>query len=418
MANAYYSSGERDEDGVFVLPKPWDDAVNKMMKSNITKNPQPQPDWVDDDEHYFKIDFDFFKLKKNKFNPKSREYWDWAHFINYAYSSVKLYAQAMSAFYKVYLNQHKTFGYNESIKGLKASIEKQNETEGKLARQFLNRGQDADKFFNKYAKVRTVVDLSAEAWTIVHALSNKCELNASDISMLMDFSSRLRTAVLSNAETAKVNLYRLGHIARWHIRKSNLPELLMREHPGIIYWNKDASSYLDELISLTNGVKTKEVQSTIDKARNDINESGTNEERAYVKFYDARWKMEGAIKVLSIATKDWEEGKHNVGMFNIVRNDVEGEDSFVVANKYLDFCKKILPTIEVLGEKYVRDVQEQIKKLSSAIAHSKQAHEEYEIMDEELTRMYENMVAKFKIKRGNKTDRTEDDNTDTTTDGF
>jgi len=388
MSYLYYSQPrETDDDGEEIkLPKPWDAkgiAAAKSIVSGISKATQQTEQAVkpaQPSKDFFGVDFDFFEKKRASFANGSRSYWDWTRFIQFAKSVVKFYAQALSAFNKIYLNKEVTFGYSESLEGLKAQADNLRTAEANLNNQFRHR--TAGVFLKETKKTSRVVDLAAEAWTIYHTLVTNVKSDEKDLSQIIKCSKVAKTSLDSDGDLKDLEIFRNARSLSRRCKQNSLTTFLPSYHISDFYNGQDATLYVDKLLETAGWVKLEDVGLIVDKARARLQ---VGENKDFVTFYDKYEFMKYLVDKIAWAVRRWNEEYKPIEIFNIENG---GGDAYLLAEKYFSFCNRLLERAKAINFKYVKDIQLMVSELRKALEDGKTAYQEHQAyfkqLDEEV----------------------------------
>ena len=396
MSFLYYSQPREtdDDDEEVKLPKPWD-AEGIAAAKGITSGPlnsTPKAEPVNETKiitkDTFGVDFDFFENKRSGFAKGSRSYWDWTRFINYAKTVVRFYAQALSAYNEIYLNKQITFGYNESLQELKNQANNLSSAEMNLNIQFGRR--NVGVFLKETKKVSRVVDLAAEAWTIYHTLVPNVQSDEKDLSSIIKCSKALKNSLNSDGELKDIEIFRNARSMSRRCAQNGLTTFLPSCHISDFYNGQDANVYLNKMLEMSGWVKIDELGLIVNKTRASL-QAGENKDFAI--FYDKYEFMKYLVDKIAWAVQKWEKEFKPIDIFTI---ESSGDDAYLLAEKWLKFCAKLLDKAKEINFRYTKDIQIMTSELRKALNDGNIAYQEHNAYHKQLDEEVKEFLSKIK----------------------
>ncbi len=230
--HAYYSSGERNEQGEWERPE-----VGSFART-------PQPEIVYPKE----FDFEYFKSERDKFGHYSQDYWEWEAFRIYCKATSALLKQTAFEFCKKYSIKIEELNLPSFIDGslqpesFELLKENMQNAEVRLFKQFDKSNRTIQARLTKNKTLQKLVNYAAKTWVMCYALEGNYFSNA------LNYKKAVNNFDLDN-DVELLRAFRATLIMKRRSDKIKPNLIIDKEHQRIpeIYSKVDARAIYNEL---------------------------------------------------------------------------------------------------------------------------------------------------------------------------
>ena len=373
MSHAWYSSGERDEEGNIVRPAIYDKTEQeaKPQKETVSKN------YPKEFENAFYIEG---TNKRDYFFKDTPHYWEWER--------LRLYSQAVYKFYSAVLIELKK-KYDITLPDWVCKDEKFNldtlasdlrEKEEKLIDRFKRSNKSLISRIEQHGPLKRLQQHGATAWLFYHV----CKQN-----IKADFHIKAKQDIKSlDKETDALKLFAITTKGLRRHKISAVPEFLGPEYSlkntklaTELYSNKetkiiDLKSILNKFIQEIDGCTTDDYNAINSDIYSKLEELAQDKIKlSLIKFYQNYKKMHTYCFRLKNIASAYYQGLTGRDSY-IFRVDA-GENSIDLYDKCVKYhiaCCNLLDNIKDYDDYFKQDVEYLLKKLQDACLYSQKAY--------------------------------------------
>ena len=373
MTFAWHTSGERNEDGDYIIPEVWRKGVTPAFVANAEDMEVENEITIPKEFSY-----DYFDEKKQKYDKnnqtESARYWEWVRLGQYSKAVKPLYIQCWKGFAKKYsvddelLPTFTQTGDNKFSLDKLAELLKQAESE--LVKQFANANHKLSTKFNKHTALQRLARYGATAWMMYELLEGKPGIVTAFANM-RNFTKAHEKLDLSSEEGV-ILAYRNCKLAENSIAERVRPAEFKRAHGlGDVYENVDIYEIFNELCDVVGSYNIndiKKIQKDLQPALEEIKKKHA----LLLSFCEEQAKIKYITKLLSYKIrKEIESGEHHINPFmqfedgheySVFERAVEFERKYVNLNELKSqYCpviqKEITDTLSLLTDTIRRAIE-------------------------------------------------------------
>lgn len=385
MSHAFYSSGDRDEDGNYLIPKVWSDSFD--FKPSTSKLEQCKVDLM-------QVDFDFIEKKIDTENRSEK--FRWIRVSQYAHAVKNFYWSAISMFYKTFCNKEVSNSPIGKITmaSLFACAQKLKQTENTIIQQtYLHDKHSLESFINRYAKVKKITEYGNLAWLMYDSLVDEMKKqriieNSVGITKVITNSVAYKNAIDEVDEKDYVQLLKLFRNAKLVQRQIQLnlkPNYVAVQHGVDFYKDYNSLTECDKLIEIVGGVKISNMDQTlIDiKGKLDVFFEQRPVIARIVKFYETYYKMKSNVNTLYKLADNYvgNKGAYNINPFE----DDKGVKYYPLVLSYQSACKSLIEQLQGEDKMFTYDVQAFLEYIEKCINYVKEPYTRWKEEDDRLT---------------------------------
>ena len=360
MSHAYYSSGEKDENGDYILPEKATKTSPKVEIADMQSFKENLPK---------EFNWDYYDEKRDAYGRYANEFWEWVRLKTYAKSVLEMYnatAKSFCSIFNVEQSEYPSF-VNFNVGSLSNAERNLLTAESDMVAQFTKAKHKVSAKIKKHAALRSLQNYGAIAWVSLFAINGKLPIKTT-----MAFQKTYEKLNLEN-ELDLLRAFRGYKIVSRLIKYNVKQDLISNHHyAGNIYDNLDIGKIYDDLCNLVG---------TFDRA--DIEKIGSTIapkiEKIYSKygllidFYNDYEKIKYAIYRVKYISSQYYRGEAKT--VNIFYNSQTSEDEFEVAKNHQGMCELLLSKIKSLPSIFVDEVSKMLEELNNALDYAKPAYE-------------------------------------------
>lgn len=385
MSNAYYSSGERDEEtGERVRPKIWDDTIAQPAE----KVPAPQAE--EKDSHTPKVtksfpkEFDdyYYIDHRDKYLRSDTKYWDWEYFRKYSdevYSAYKNMAQHFyTAMKPVELGALPFFVDLSVAPDADLTVEDLVNAERQLIKQFGRTNRTIQAKINKHSALARLQMYGAKTWVMYLALQGKIpvkdNLNLKKIYSTMD---------KDNIEHV-LKVFRYAKLLKYYFKKyvsvATLGENKVTANE--VYGGLTFNSVYDEVIKSIDGATIEDCREIEKEFTSKLSLAAETDDRikSLFKFYNLYSEMKFVIQKTIIKNHMWKNGSREWFIFSGDENEFVGKDYYQECKNYLSACEKLRDKLSEDDIPFYKDVCKICDELNETILNASDSYKESHLL--------------------------------------
>ena len=374
MGNAYYSSGERDEEtGEYIRPKVWDD---KIVHNNENAPAQPvEPKAFDSKtKSYIPKEFDngYYIDHKEKYYKHATQYWDWEYFRRYANAVYDAYKNMAEYFFTnlkpiepndipYFVNLAETPHQDININNLIAA-------ENQLVKQFSRSNRTIQAKINKHSALSRLQMYDAKTWVMFFALTDKIPVK-DNISLKKNYSNMDK----NNIEHV-MKVFRSAKLLNFHI-KSNVSKAILGKYKGIaneVYNILKFSAVYDDVVKSVDGVTIEECSAIGNELTPKLAIAAETNDRikSLFKFYNLYSNIKHVIQKTNTKTYMWKNGSSEWFIYSGDEKEDIGKDYYQECKRYFSACEKLKAKLSEDDTPFYKDVDKIYHELHEAILNA------------------------------------------------
>lgn len=376
MSNAYYSSGERDEEtGEYIKPKLWDNRaiLNKTQADEKQEEPKAKPTFAPLPKEF---DNDYYIERRDKYDRHTSQYWDWEYFRRYAKEVLCSYKNMAGYLYTTMppIDPGDVPNFVDITKPPEDEIDIDDliVAESQLIRQFARSKRTIQAKINKHSALSRLQMYAAKTWVMYFALTGKVPIK-DNVSVKTNYTN------LDKGDIEQVlKMYRSVKLLEFYIKRY-VPRAILGKYKETyreVYKTLSFDEIYDEIIKSVGGATLDDCIDIEKELSPSLVSTAESDQRikSLLKFYNSYLQMRHMANKTNIRTYMWNNGDKGRFIYSGDDGEDTGKDFYQESKKYLKACLKLKSKLNENDMPFYKDVCKICNELQEAIQNATDAY--------------------------------------------